>query len=405
MTQREVNHDFNSEISCVKFPGIVKDSGVQQAIQALGGNAALSQAFSRGQKLELNFNPDSMFHKPTYGDLEKTDAVLMRVKKKSGEATVVGVIKDSYSFKNLCDFQFLPPGDPDTTVFPLSTVANPKTLMASDVEPPLYLTAMNLSRMDVPSMYSFSNRSLITSGRVSRRNHTQRVPFSMTAQFPNERIPGAIKLAKIKDLQSKVNAAEDLFKKRPLWTRAAILSTLNIDKYAAIVILPCVSFFFLGGPWRLTWCRHGYDPRKDPDAKMWQTIEFRAQSLELRKHLRRRFDEKDDYIFKEGDIPSQVNSLYQLIDIHVKEIQDLLVDSPFKTCHEKYGWITAATTDKIRKIIDEKANEAVIAKYGRSLPANQTEDQEDSDDSLMVLSNKDSDTSEDAEDFTSDDDD
>jgi hypothetical protein len=71
-------------------------------------------------------------------------------------------------------------------------------------------------------------------------------------------------------------------------------------------------FELQGGPWRLTWCRHGYDPRADQMAGRWQTIEFRAQSFELRKHLKLSTGDRDSgFKFTEGSIPPQLNCLYQ----------------------------------------------------------------------------------------------
>lgn len=39
----EVQHSFNRNITCVKFPGIVKDTGISKAIQTFGGSLGLSQ--------------------------------------------------------------------------------------------------------------------------------------------------------------------------------------------------------------------------------------------------------------------------------------------------------------------------------------------------------------------------
>ncbi|XP_059483425.1 general transcription factor 3C polypeptide 5 [Neocloeon triangulifer] len=402
---RVSEHDFLQEITCVKFPGVVKDSGVAKAIQALGGTASLSQAISKSHKLELNFNADSVFHKSVFGERERVPAVLLRVKRKTYEAKVVGIVNTCYNFKSMCDFQFLPNANPDTSVFPLSTVPDPDSLLRSDATvPPLYFPSCHLSKMDTPSPYCYSNRSNSYGNRPSRRNHTQRVPFTLNAPLPSTALPGAMKVAQSRKLDHIVTIVKDLFDKRPIWTRAALLNALGLDKTTFSAVIPCIAFFFLGGPWRLTWCRHGYDPRTDPAARYWQIIEFRAQSIDLRKHLKLRTGEKENPVFTEGQIPSQLNSLFQLVDVHVKEVQNLLLSVPFKICQEKHGWVTAGTIDKIRKIIDEKATDAVVMKYGRTVPVQACEEQdEDSDDSLVVLSNQSAAESADSTDLDSDD--
>ena len=35
------------------------------------------------------------------------------------------------------------------------------------------------------------------------------------------------------------------------------------------LLLPCVGYYWIGGPWRTLWATFGYDPRKNPAAKMY----------------------------------------------------------------------------------------------------------------------------------------
>jgi len=45
-------------------------------------------------------------------------------------------------------------------------------------------------------------------------------------------------------------------------------------------------------------------------------------------------------------------------------VQGMLLAVHFKVCHEKHGWLAPGTLEKVRKLIDEKGNEAVIKKFG-----------------------------------------
>jgi general transcription factor 3C polypeptide 5 (transcription factor C subunit 1) len=68
-------------------------------------------------------------------------------------------------------------------------------------------------------------------------------------------------------------------------------------------------FYILSGPWGRLWCRFGYDPRKVPDAKRYQTImvSFRKHN-QIPERQRLRFNQNDrqqptattiyDYIYK-----------------------------------------------------------------------------------------------------------
>lgn len=42
-------------------------------------------------------------------------------------------------------------------------------------------------------------------------------------------------------------------------------------------VLPAVAYYFVTGPWRSTWVRFGYDPRRHPEAKIYQTLDVRLR--------------------------------------------------------------------------------------------------------------------------------
>ena len=78
-----------------------------------------------------------------------------------------------------------------------------------------------------------------------------------------------------------------LFKERPVWSRLALSARLpevlpaalkrflpcGTLPFLAIIlrherhVLPSVGFYFVNGPWRLLWCRYGYDPTKDSSSR------------------------------------------------------------------------------------------------------------------------------------------
>ncbi|XP_014666071.1 PREDICTED: general transcription factor 3C polypeptide 5-like [Priapulus caudatus] len=72
-----------------------------------------------------------------------------------------------------------------------------------------------------------------------------------------------------------------LFEERPVWSKNAIVGNLNIDNSRLKTILPLFAYYFLTGPWRSLWVRIGYDPRKDPTAKKYQTLDFRVRQMSV----------------------------------------------------------------------------------------------------------------------------
>ncbi|KAE8663266.1 Transcription factor IIIC, subunit 5, putative isoform 2 [Hibiscus syriacus] len=72
-----------------------------------------------------------------------------------------------------------------------------------------------------------------------------------------------------------------LFDERPIWPKESITERLLEKglKFSHLVLkrlLLGVAYYFSNGPFLRFWIRKGYDPRKDPDSRIYQRTEFRA---------------------------------------------------------------------------------------------------------------------------------
>jgi general transcription factor 3C polypeptide 5 (transcription factor C subunit 1) len=65
-----------------------------------------------------------------------------------------------------------------------------------------------------------------------------------------------------------LDTVQRLFNIRPVWSRRAIVYHLGEKAKRVKYLLPCVAYYWIGGPWRTFWTKFGYDPRKNPAAKM-----------------------------------------------------------------------------------------------------------------------------------------
>lgn len=68
-----------------------------------------------------------------------------------------------------------------------------------------------------------------------------------------------------------------LFEERPIWSQNQIRYQTKIKISSVKIILPCLSIYMRNGPWRMMWIRFGYDPRKEPGARFYQTLDFRLR--------------------------------------------------------------------------------------------------------------------------------
>jgi general transcription factor 3C polypeptide 5 (transcription factor C subunit 1) len=72
------------------------------------------------------------------------------------------------------------------------------------------------------------------------------------------------------------------------------------QKYMKL-LLPQVAYMVMWGPWRGTWVRYGYDPRKDKNARLFQAILLRfVKKPDTFKRAKRfhKVDTSDDLIMR-----------------------------------------------------------------------------------------------------------
>ncbi|KAI0771512.1 RNA polymerase III transcription factor IIIC subunit-domain-containing protein [Trametes elegans] len=167
----------------------------------------------------------------------------------------------------------------------------------------------------------------------------------------------------------------ELFQERPVWTRAAIFNQFSPMEVRDIInskyLLPLVSYVFEDGPWRDTYVRLGYDPRKDPEARFYQRLYFRninhpisRPSIVTRRQEQRnesaqaRFSGVDDrrsHIF-DGTTVTSETAAFQLCDITDPMLKEMIEDEDAlrETCNERDGWYTTAALERIKAVLRHK---------------------------------------------------
>ncbi|KAI6242722.1 hypothetical protein M3Y99_00178300 [Aphelenchoides fujianensis] len=151
-----------------------------------------------------------------------------------------------------------------------------------------------------------------------------------------------------------------------MWNRVAIHCKTGLDDTILKVLLAKYSFYILSGPWGRLWCKFGYDPRKDPNAKRFQTImvSFRKhQSIPERQRLRLGQGDRNAtvsvtpvYQYTAGLLPVIRQMWYCVCDIRLPAAQRLLRSDFYGTLPEynpTTGWLPAETIKAIRNAIKE----------------------------------------------------
>ncbi|KAG8447581.1 hypothetical protein GDO86_014910 [Hymenochirus boettgeri] len=427
---------------CVEYPGLVKD--VDKMLQTLGGEEGVSKTYADPTKrLELYFRPKDPYCHPLCGNRFPTTTMILRVRKeirgnKAQEPNtpppaeegpismeIIGIVGTVYKFQGMSDFQYLAfkrdPGGNPMSLYDQVLLKKPEKEEFFHQEMDLHIPPAIFSRLDSSVDYFYrpdinhregyrlpqvSSDNLIGLSRARRPHNAIFVTFE-DGEIPNEPHEAALKKwTRLCSNEQDMQAEEEirrLFSIRPIWSRNAIKANISVHPDKLKLLLPIVAYYMLTGPWRSLWVRLGYDPRKNPEAKNYQVLDFRIrcgvkygyapndmpvkakrstynyslpitlkkpvpQALSVEdikqgvassssnptggiKSAANRYKLKESvYIFREGNLPPYRQMFYQLCDLQVDNLQAIVKsnDGTETECTERDGWCIPKTSEKLR---------------------------------------------------------
>uniref|UniRef100_A0A7E4V129 General transcription factor 3C polypeptide 5 n=1 Tax=Panagrellus redivivus TaxID=6233 RepID=A0A7E4V129_PANRE len=388
----------------IYHPMIIQDE--KKALESIGGLTGFNKTITDKRPLQLKLQPKNEYHAGIFNDRPKSgrNAVQLLMKfernKRTGAVRTVclGVVNVAYHFNSLADHQYIPIAqtspDIDAMVDLVPKLA-PRDLTdalcwwdrtAIEEEaglcqflPPFmfsrYTKAMN--RMLTPEEIAPGangedaadpNDLVVLSRRPERKSLTWVVQG--TEAFPEHPKPEAVE-----EVNARFRPAEPhdvltrLFDERPMWTRPALLAETGLDDGLLKAILPKFAFYVLSGPFGRCWCRFGYDPRKDPAAKAYQTI---AVAFRFNEHIPEKMRLKIsgrtshlpasaqnaskifEYRFLSGVIPHARQMWYCVMDIKLPVAEEVLktdLTSVVSECHPVNGWLPVEVVETLRDTI------------------------------------------------------
>ncbi len=196
--------------------------------------------------------------------------------------------------------------------------------------------------------------------------------------------------------QEQYDLIYQLFQKRPVWTRTALLPEVGVDERRLSYILTSVSFFYLTGPWRTCYVRFGYDPRKHFESRYYQILDYRVRqsggfknSVKVKRHqstqkisstkstartedvemMEQEVQPSKKQIFDMDTVPAARVTFYQFCDVHIPKIQEMLYKIPTPlsgaTCNEKRGWLPTGFIDECRNIMSDIAQKNLKNEFSK----------------------------------------
>ncbi|XP_016447969.2 uncharacterized protein LOC107773035 isoform X1 [Nicotiana tabacum] len=156
-------------------------------------------------------------------------------------------------------------------------------------------------------------------------------------------------------------AVYDLFEERQIWAKESLPEHLcdggmEVGESKLKKLLVRVAYYFLNGPFRRFWIKKGYDPRKDPESRVYQNIDFRVHNPKLRSYCESQLSSglkhKWDDICAFRVFPYKCQMSLQLCELKDDYIQqEIRKPSNQETCDSTTGWFSSHILDCLRLCI------------------------------------------------------
>ncbi|XP_010892267.1 general transcription factor 3C polypeptide 5 [Esox lucius] len=440
-----ISLSLDNKLVCVEYPAII--SNVDKMMETVGGIQGVSKAYGDpSRRLELRFRPRDPFCHPVCGNRYPSTNLLLCVKKRVRKCNpeeaqidmkILGVIGTTYKFQGMADFQYLAvhsaKDGSQTSLYDKIILRKPENNEFFEQRVPLFLPPPIFSRLDTAVDYYYRPEIQHKEGycppTVSRDNliglsRARRPHNAIFINFDDQNIPNEpLEAAKVNWKRVCVHASDTkaeeqmkkMFESRPIWSGNAVKANLDIHPDKLKLLLPVVAYYMVTGPWRSLWVRFGYDPRKTPEAKKFQVLDFRIRCsskhgytsndmpvkakrstfnytlpITLNKTVPQATNVTDlapegpnpgrsanitkyqlkesSYVFREGTLPPHRQMFYQLCDLDVESIRNVFGrnDGQEEKCDERDGWCLSRTADDLRDIMSSMIKQIIRNKRPES---------------------------------------
>ncbi|XP_050376747.1 uncharacterized protein LOC126791048 isoform X1 [Argentina anserina] len=366
----------NSQVLGIHYPGY--PSSMSRAIDTLGGTQAIHKACSSlsSNRLELHFRHDDPYSHPAFGDLRPCKNFLLKISKTKSDqvptpetdqvnlcADIVARLPQAYHFDGMADYQHVIAVHADVArkrkrnwVETEEPQSDRGGLMDIDKEDVMILLPQLFAPKDVPD-----NLVLRPSGTLSAKKNQEPLQHQLemdmepvlAIDFGITEIPKRTNweeyIPQDSDQWESQTAVSNLFDERPVWPKDSVTERLlnkgfKFSDHMLRRLLSRVAYYFSRGPFLRFWIKKGFDPRKDPNSRIYQKIDYRvkpplqdyceANSGNLTKH-------KWSDLCSFRVFPYKCHTTLQLFELNDDYIQEQIKKAPTQaSCSPETGWFS-----------------------------------------------------------------
>ncbi|PSS35759.1 General transcription factor 3C polypeptide like [Actinidia chinensis var. chinensis] len=292
-------------------------------------------------------------------------------------ADIVTRISEAYQFNGMVDYQHVLAVHANVTRRKKRNWADMEpqfekgSLMDVDQEDLMILVPPLFSIKDVPEKVVLKPPSSLSSKKkqkgVVRHRWEMDIEPSLAIDFNIKDIPKKVYWEKYIPKDSEQwewqAAVSKLFDNRPIWVKSSLTEHLldqglQFGGHMLRRLLFRTAYYFSNGPFQRFWIRKGYDPRKDPESRIYQRIDFRVPPS-LRSYCDANIASGSKHRWKDicsfQIFPYKCQTSLQLFELGDDYIQQEIRKPPQQaTCSCTTGWFSSSVLDSLRFCIAVK---------------------------------------------------
>ncbi|GAA0159013.1 general transcription factor [Lithospermum erythrorhizon] len=292
-------------------------------------------------------------------------------------ADIISRVPEAYYFNGMVDYQHVLPVHAD--------VARRKKRNWEEVEPQLekdaFIDVDNENLMILlPQFFSLKDTpekvvlkpSVDPSSKkkeesVVKDRWEMELEPSLAIDFYIKEIPKKVDWEKYIPLDSEQyewqKAVSELFEERPIWVKNSLIERLlkkgmsfGIEMLRRLLFR--VAYYFANGPFLRFWIRKGYDPRTEPESRIYQRIDFRVPpplrtytDATVTSGVKHKWS--DICAFKVFPLKFQTSmQLFELEDDYIQ--QEILKPTNQATCSCATGWFSPNVLNSLRLCVAKR---------------------------------------------------
>uniref|UniRef100_A0A674A666 Ral transcription factor IIIC subunit 5 n=1 Tax=Salmo trutta TaxID=8032 RepID=A0A674A666_SALTR len=248
---------------------------------------------------------------------------------------------------------------------------------------PLFLPPPIFSRLDCHCPPTVSRDNLIGLSRARRPHNAIFLTFN-DQNIPTEPLEAAkVNWKRVCVHSSDIKAEEQLkemFESLPIWSRYAVKANLDIHPDKLKLLLPIVAYYMSTEQPIVPICHTNsiknlpWRSQRIPGATVFSPLSTFNYTLPitLNKAVPQAANVTDlppegpdsSYIFRYGTLPPHRQMFYQLCDLDVESIRNVISrsDGQEEECDERDGWCLSHTSDDLRDIMSSMIKQVIRAK-------------------------------------------